>query len=229
MSKTTTAAPALRVCGLALLVVLPTAAQEAPHELARISGVVKIDGVPDEAAWREVPPLPLTVYSPVFGAEPSSAPRSAWPTTTRTSTPPAGSTTPTPSGIRVNSLYRDRLERRRRVRHLPRRLQRQPELEVVRHHAGGHPRSTSSCPTTARPKTTTGTPSGRWRRRSPPKAGSRRCGSRSPASASTPTPTGRVVDGADRDPTHLAQPGARDVSGDRPQVRVPPRRRWPAR
>ncbi len=37
----------------------------------RLGGPVVFDGMPDEPAWDEVPPLPLTVFSPVFGGAPT--------------------------------------------------------------------------------------------------------------------------------------------------------------
>jgi hypothetical protein len=36
----------------------------------RLTGAVTLDGASDEAAWREVQPLPMTTYEPVFGAPP---------------------------------------------------------------------------------------------------------------------------------------------------------------
>jgi len=39
--------------------------------LTRLSGPVVLDGFPDEEAWQDVPVLPITVYGPVFQAEPT--------------------------------------------------------------------------------------------------------------------------------------------------------------
>ena len=80
----------------------------APLELTRLKGALTIDGVPDEAAWQEIPTLPLTMYTPVFrGAA-----------TQRTEIRVAYDDEyfyaggwfydTDPSSIRVNSLYRDR-------------------------------------------------------------------------------------------------------------------------
>lgn len=37
----------------------------------RLTGPIILDGLSDEAAWREIDPLPVTVYEPSYGAEPS--------------------------------------------------------------------------------------------------------------------------------------------------------------
>src|SRR5262245_12098256 len=55
---------------------LPIAAQgsgrsSAPLELTRVAKPIVIDGVMDDAAWREVPPLPLTLYTPVYRGTPT--------------------------------------------------------------------------------------------------------------------------------------------------------------
>jgi hypothetical protein len=76
--------------------------------LTRLNGAVSIDGMPDEPAWREIAPLPLTMYAPVFRGTPTQRSEirvayddeyfyaAGWFYDTE------------PSGIRVNSLYRDR-------------------------------------------------------------------------------------------------------------------------
>lgn len=76
--------------------------------LARLSAPITIDGMPDEPAWQEIPALPLTMYSPVFRGTP----------TQRTEIRVAYDDEylyvggwffdSEPSGIRINSLYRDR-------------------------------------------------------------------------------------------------------------------------
>jgi len=79
-----------------------------PLELTRLKGPVVIDGVPDEAAWQDIPLLPLTMYTPVFRGTPTQRSlirvgyddeyfyAAGWFYDTE------------PSRIRVNSLYRDR-------------------------------------------------------------------------------------------------------------------------
>src|SRR5436305_15337749 len=66
---------ARRVVGAAVLLCFPlarSAAQAQPAlEIHRLSGPVTIDGVPNEAAWQAIPPLPLTVYTPVFRGAPT--------------------------------------------------------------------------------------------------------------------------------------------------------------
>ena len=79
-----------------------------PLELTQLKGPVTIDGVPDEAAWRAIPTLPLTMYTPVFRGTATQR------TEIRVAYDDeffyaAGWFYDTdPSGIRVNSLYRDR-------------------------------------------------------------------------------------------------------------------------
>jgi hypothetical protein len=79
-----------------------------PLELTRLKGPVTIDGMPDEAVWRDIPALPLTMYTPVFRGTPTQR------TEIRVAYDDeffyaAGWFYDTdPSSIRVNSLYRDR-------------------------------------------------------------------------------------------------------------------------
>ena len=42
-----------------------------PMELTRLTAPVVIDGVLDDPAWKRVPPLPLTMYTPVFRGTPT--------------------------------------------------------------------------------------------------------------------------------------------------------------
>ncbi|HEX6048031.1 MAG TPA: DUF5916 domain-containing protein [Gemmatimonadaceae bacterium] len=79
-----------------------------PLELTRLTGTVTVDGVPDEPVWKDIPALPLTLYQPVFRGTPTQR------TEIRVAYDDeyfyaAGWFHDTdPSGIRVNSLYRDR-------------------------------------------------------------------------------------------------------------------------
>ncbi|HSJ09377.1 MAG TPA: carbohydrate binding family 9 domain-containing protein, partial [Longimicrobiales bacterium] len=83
-------------------------AQTAPMELARLQGAISLDGVMDDEAWQRILPLPLTMYLPVAGGEP----------TQRTEIRVAYDDEhlyvggwfydDDSSGIRINSLYRDR-------------------------------------------------------------------------------------------------------------------------
>lgn len=99
------------VAMLALMAPVPAvlAAQTAaPMPLQRLTGPVSIDGVPDEAAWQAISPLPLTTYAPVFKAAPTqrSEIRVAYDDDYFYA---AGWFYDTdPDGIRINSLYRDR-------------------------------------------------------------------------------------------------------------------------
>ena len=79
-----------------------------PIELSRLTSPVVIDGVLDDAAWKSIPALPLTMYTPVFRGTPTQR------TEIRVAYDDeyfyaAGWFYDTdPSRIRVNSLYRDR-------------------------------------------------------------------------------------------------------------------------
>jgi hypothetical protein len=86
----------------------PCAAQAPPLELPRLTNPITLDGMPDEAVWQQIAPLPLTMYGPVFRGEPTQR------TEIRVAYDDeylyaAGWFYDTDgSGIRVNSLYRDR-------------------------------------------------------------------------------------------------------------------------
>ena len=65
-------------CALALTT--PLAAQDAPRRirpspepitLSRITGPIELDGVVDEPAWDEIPPLEMMMYAPIWNGEPS--------------------------------------------------------------------------------------------------------------------------------------------------------------
>ncbi|MEM9666670.1 MAG: DUF5916 domain-containing protein, partial [Bacteroidota bacterium] len=109
----------MRLCPLAalLLLVAPSAGwaqapmpppDPPPLYIPALTAPIVLDGVPDEAAWQAVEPLPLTVYQPVYGAAPTER------TEIRiahdeTHLYVAGHLYDTdPANIRVNSLYRDR-------------------------------------------------------------------------------------------------------------------------
>ena len=42
-------------------------------KVAKLSGKITFDGVPDEEAWLQIPPLKLTMHTPFFGNEPTEA------------------------------------------------------------------------------------------------------------------------------------------------------------
>jgi hypothetical protein len=77
-------------------------------ELTRLTSPVVIDGAPNDAAWRDIPTLPLTMYLPVFRGTPTQRTEirvayddenfyaAGWFYDTE------------PDKIRINSLYRDR-------------------------------------------------------------------------------------------------------------------------
>jgi hypothetical protein len=86
----------------------PLVAQEPPLRIARLSGPITLDGVPDEAAWRAVEPLPLTMYLPVFRGEPTQRTEIRVAYDDDALYAAGWFYDDDPSGIRVNSLYRDR-------------------------------------------------------------------------------------------------------------------------
>ncbi|HUF28771.1 MAG TPA: DUF5916 domain-containing protein [Gemmatimonadaceae bacterium] len=101
-----------RLVAAAMLLAAPVAALAAqdtePLALPRLASPITLDGVPDEPSWQLAPPLPLTMYSPVFGGTPTQRTEirvayddehlwiAGWFHDTDA------------SGIRINSLYRDR-------------------------------------------------------------------------------------------------------------------------
>src|SRR5687768_9089630 len=102
----------IAIASMAIIALLPhdirAQSTATPYELTRIRGSLTIDGVPDEAAWQAIAPLPLTMYTPVFRGSPTqrSEIRVAYDDEFFYA---AGWFYDTdPSGIRVNSLYRDR-------------------------------------------------------------------------------------------------------------------------
>jgi len=80
----------------------------APMPLQRLTGPVSIDGVPDEAAWQAITPLPLTTYAPVFRAPPSQRTEIRVAYDDEYFYAAGWFYDSDPDGIRINSLYRDR-------------------------------------------------------------------------------------------------------------------------
>ena len=101
-----------RIATLLLLVtpLVPAvaSAQETPLELTRLPAPIVVDGRMDDEAWQTIPTLPLTMYTPLFKGVPTQRTElrvayddeflyvGGWFYDTD------------PSGIRINSLYRDR-------------------------------------------------------------------------------------------------------------------------
>jgi hypothetical protein len=88
--------------------VLPSSAQEPPLELTRLDAPIVVDGTPDEAAWEEVPVLPLTMYSPVFRGQPTQRSQIRVAYDDESFYAAGWFYDSDASGIRINSLYRDR-------------------------------------------------------------------------------------------------------------------------
>jgi hypothetical protein len=94
---------------LLLISALGAEAQDRPPlELTRIPSTIELDGVPNESAWQTITPLPLTLYTPVFKGTPTqrSIIRVAYDDDALYAA--AWFYDTDPSGIRINSLYRDR-------------------------------------------------------------------------------------------------------------------------
>ena len=99
---------ALTIAALCAAGVTAASAQETPLELTRLTGPIVVDGRLDDEAWQQLPTLPLTMYNPVFRGQPTQRTEirvgyddeffyvGGWFYDTD------------PSGIRINSLYRDR-------------------------------------------------------------------------------------------------------------------------
>ena len=92
-----------------LLLALPVVAQDAaPYSVARLSGPIQLDGMPDEPAWQAVPPLPLTMYFPIYEGEPQQRTEIRVAHDDEYFYAAGWFYDDDPAGIRVNSLYRDR-------------------------------------------------------------------------------------------------------------------------
>ena len=90
----------------------PAGAQQSdalpPLELQRLSAPLTFDGTPDEAAWQAIAPLPLTLYAPVFRGTPTQRTEIRVAYDDEFFYAAGWFWDEDPSGIRVNSLYRDR-------------------------------------------------------------------------------------------------------------------------
>ena len=84
------------------------AQRPAPLELPRLRGEIVLDGIPNEAAWREIPPLPLTMYAPVFRGAPAQRTEIRVAYDDEHLYAAGWFHDDEPSAIRINSLYRDR-------------------------------------------------------------------------------------------------------------------------
>ena len=84
------------------------AQQDAPLELVRLAGEITLDGVPGEAAWQAVPALPLTMYYPTFRGTPAERSEIRVAYDDENLYAAGWFYDSDPSGIRINSLYRDR-------------------------------------------------------------------------------------------------------------------------
>ena len=97
--------PALLVT---LLVTTPAIAQETLLELQRLSSPITVDGRLDEEAWQKIPALPMTMYAPVYRGTPTQRTEIRVAYDDEYFYAAGWFYDADPSGIRVNSLYRDR-------------------------------------------------------------------------------------------------------------------------
>ncbi|MEO8562299.1 MAG: carbohydrate binding family 9 domain-containing protein, partial [bacterium] len=87
----------------------PLAAQSGPPlELTRLAHPVALDGVLTEAEWSTVPKLPLTLYAPTFRGTPKQRTEIRVAYDDEYFYAAGWFYDDDPSGVRVNSLYRDR-------------------------------------------------------------------------------------------------------------------------
>ena len=82
--------------------------QPPPLEMHRLATPIVLDGSPGDVAWRDVPPLPLTMYAPVFRGAPTQRTEIRVAYDDEFFYAAGWFWDDEPSGIRVNSLYRDR-------------------------------------------------------------------------------------------------------------------------
>lgn len=96
--------------GALLVAVLPgsTMGQSAPLEIERLRTPIRFDGMPDDAAWQQVDPLPLTMYFPTFGGTPEQRTEIRVAYDDEYFYAAGWFYDDDPAGIRINSLYRDR-------------------------------------------------------------------------------------------------------------------------
>ena len=94
---------------LGTLSAAPAVAQrEQPVPLPRLSGPIRLDGISDEPAWQAIEPLPLVMLEPTFGAEPSERTEIRVGYDDQYIYASLRGYDSDPSGVRANSLYRDR-------------------------------------------------------------------------------------------------------------------------
>jgi hypothetical protein len=100
----------LLLLGLAFVVLARAAAAQdkKPLALQRLSAPIALDGMPDEVAWQQVAPLPLTMYAPVYQGTPTQRTEIRVAYDDENFYAAGWFYDSDPNGIRVNSLYRDR-------------------------------------------------------------------------------------------------------------------------
>jgi hypothetical protein len=99
---------ALAIAALCTTSVVAAHAQDPPLELTRLPGPIAVDGRPDEEAWQKIPALPLTMYTPVFRGDPTQRTEIRVGYDDEYLYVGGWFYDSNPSGIRINSLYRDR-------------------------------------------------------------------------------------------------------------------------
>ena len=78
-----------------------------PMPLTRLSGPIVLDGVIDEPAWQQVPPLPMTVYTPTYQGTPTERTEILVAYDDEYLYVAGRLYDSDPAGVRANTLYRD--------------------------------------------------------------------------------------------------------------------------
>lgn len=91
-----------------MTVVAPLSGQQAAIELPRMAGAVVLDGRPDEVAWQSIAPLALTMYTPLFRGTQTESTEIRIGYDDDHLYASGRFYDSDPSGIRINSLHRDR-------------------------------------------------------------------------------------------------------------------------
>ena len=78
-----------------------------PMPLTRLSGPIVLDGIIDEPAWQQVPPLPMTVYTPTYQGTPTERTEILVAYDDEYLYVAGRLYDSDPAGVRANTLYRD--------------------------------------------------------------------------------------------------------------------------
>ena len=99
---------ACTLCGLDAHAIAAQNGRGAAMDLIRVATPIVLDGRPDDAAWQGIQPLPLTMYFPTFRGQPVQRTEIRVAYDDEYFYAAGWFWDDDPSGIRINSLYRDR-------------------------------------------------------------------------------------------------------------------------